>query len=398
VSPSQTTLNDPPRAFSRTSQSNTRAEKNRRLTSLLASIRITTYILLVLENTPSTSSLPGVASPRWELYRVLSEPIRLRLLALAAEEELAVGELAELLGESQPNVSRHAAALKQAGLLVVRRQGTRALMQLAADAARDPVVSDALASGRVLCEADGSRARVPEVVRARDVAAREFFARPGESSVARPAPELGAYIRMLSPILPDTRLAVDAGTGDGGLLDVLSPAYDHVIGVDRSEAQLARARERVALRQFENVSFTLGELDGPEVREAVGVGADAVFAARLLHHAPKPARVVAQLANLCRPGGSVVVLDYAHHDDEAMRDQADLWLGFHPAELEVFATSAGLAGARVTSVPGMLTGKGPDAHLRWQLLVATKPGGATEERRTRLDDEPSKRRKATTHG
>src|SRR5260221_491234 len=63
---------------------------------------------------------------RWELYRVLSEPVRLRLLALAQQEELAIGELAELLGESQPNISRHAAPLKQAGLLAVRKQGTRA--------------------------------------------------------------------------------------------------------------------------------------------------------------------------------------------------------------------------------------------------------------------------------
>jgi DNA-binding transcriptional ArsR family regulator len=303
---------------------------------------------------------------------VLSEPIRLRLLALAAEEELAVGELAELLGESQPNISRHAGALKQAGLLVMRRQGTRTLLQLRGDADDDAVVMDALASGRSLCDADGSRARVADVVRARDAAAREFFARPVESSVLRPAPELGAYIRMLSPILPLTGLALDAGTGDGGLLDVLSPAYARVIAVDHSEAQLARARERVALRQFDNVLFALGELDSPEVRVAVGEGADAVFAARLLHHAPRPALVVAQLADLCRVGGSVVILDYVHHDDEAMRDQADLWLGFRSAELRGFARAAGLDDPRVESVPAVLNGKGPDAHLTWQLLVATK--------------------------
>ena len=157
---------------------------------------------------------------------MLSEPIRLRLLALAADEELAVGELAELLGESQPNISRHAGTLKQAGLLVMRKEGTRTLLQLRADAALDPVVLDALTSGRALCEADGSRARVAEVVRARDTLVREFFARPGESSVARPAPELGAYVRMLSPILPRAGVAVDAGTGDGGLLDVLAPIWD----------------------------------------------------------------------------------------------------------------------------------------------------------------------------
>jgi len=322
---------------------------------------------------------------------VLSEPIRLRLLALAADEELAVGELAELLGESQPNISRHAGTLKQAGLLVMRKEGTRTLLQLRADAALDPVVLDALTSGRALCEADGSRARVAEVVRARDTLVREFFARPGESSVARPAPELGAYVRMLSPILPRAGVAVDAGTGDGGLLDVLAPIYDRVIAVDRSEAQLARARERVALRRFENVVFTLGELDSPEVCAAVGEGADAVFAARLLHHAARPAFVVAQLAKLCHPGGSVVVLDYVHHDYEAMRDQADVWLGFRKSELEGFARAAGLEQPRVQAVPAILNGKGPDAHLTWQVLVARKP-------KTQQTTQDTKRRKAVSHG
>ena len=345
-----------------------------------------------------TASPQATPSPRWELYRVLSEPIRLRLLALAGEEELAVGELADLLGESQPNISRHAAALKQAGLLVVRKQGTRALLQLRTDANRDPVVQDALASGLALCEADGSRARVADVGRARDVAVREFFARPVENSVARPAPELGAYVRMLSPLLPRAGLALDAGTGDGGLLDLLSPAYEKVVAVDRSEAQLARARERVALRKFENVVFALGDLDSTEVRAAAHDGgrggADAVFAARLLHHAPTPALVVAQLANLCRVGGTVVLLDYAHHDDETMREQADLWLGFKPSELKRFAHDAGLCDVRVDAVPSVLNGKGPDAHLSWQVLVATKTSVTFQER----SHTKAERRKAVDHG
>src|SRR4051794_13005869 len=87
---------------------------------------------------------------RWELYRVLAEPVRLRLLALAAAEELAIGELAALLGESQPNVSRHLTPLKQGGLVLVRREGTRGLVRIAEAAAADPVVADALASGRAL--------------------------------------------------------------------------------------------------------------------------------------------------------------------------------------------------------------------------------------------------------
>jgi DNA-binding transcriptional ArsR family regulator/protein-L-isoaspartate O-methyltransferase len=330
---------------------------------------------------------------RWELYRVLSEPVRLRLLALASEEELAIGELAELLGESQPNVSRHAAPLKQAGLLTVRKQGTRALVRLADDVVRDAVVSDALASGRAMCEADGSRARIAELVRARDAVAREFFARPGDGAVdLRGVPsELGAYLSLVAPLMPSRQLAIDAGTGDGGLLDVLAPLFEQVLAVDRALPQLARAKERVATRGYDNVRFALGELDGAEVREAAGSGADVVFAVRVLHHAPRPAQVVRQLADLCRPGGALVVLDYARHDDEAMRAQADLWLGFEPAELRRFARGAGLEGAQASAIPAALCGKGTDAHLPWQMMVARR---ARESSGT----ETPKKRKANGHG
>ena len=127
------------------------------------------------------------SSQRWELYRVLSEPVRLRLLALAAEEELSIGELAELLAESQPNVSRHATALRAAGLLRDRKEGTRTLVRLSPEVVADPVVADALASGKALCERDGSLQRVAQVLRAREAAAHEFFARPGRDAGRRSA-------------------------------------------------------------------------------------------------------------------------------------------------------------------------------------------------------------------
>ncbi|HEY8040368.1 MAG TPA: metalloregulator ArsR/SmtB family transcription factor [Polyangiaceae bacterium] len=314
------------------------------------------------------------SSQRWELYRVLSEPARLRLLALAADEELSIGELAELLQESQPNVSRHAAALRQAGLLRDRREGTRTLVRLAPEAAPDAVVADALASGRALCERDGSLGRVAQVLRAREAAAHEFFARPAKTKVDAVPAEMGAYLAAIAPLLPRRALALDAGTGDGRLLEVLAPVYERVVAVDRSDAQLALARERVAARGFANVTLVQGELEGKELRKAVGAGADAVFASRVLHHAPQPSRVVAQLASLCAPGGALVVVDYARHDDETMRDQADAWLGFEPAELRRFARAAGLEDTRITKIPGPLCGDGPDRHLPWQVMTAKKKG------------------------
>jgi ArsR family transcriptional regulator len=303
---------------------------------------------------------------------VLAEPVRLKLLALAAEEELSIGELAELLAESQPNVSRHAAALRQAALVRDRREGTRTLLRMSHDFARDAVVADALASGRALCEGEGILTRVPEVVRGREAAAHEFFARPTRPRSDAPPSEIGAYLTALAPLLPRRSLAVDAGTGDGRLLEVLAPLYERVVAVDRSDAQVAMARERAAARGFGNVSLLCVELDAKELRRAVGHGADAVFASRVLHHAPQPAKVVVQLASLCAVGGALVVVDYARHDDEAMREQADAWLGFEPAALRRFARAAGLDDVHVTKIPAPLCGDGPDKHLPWQVMIAKR--------------------------
>jgi ArsR family transcriptional regulator len=337
---------------------------------------------------------------RWELYRVLSEPARLRLLALAADEELSIGELAELLEESQPNVSRHAGALRQAGLLMDRREGTRTLVRVAPQAAEDAVVADALASGRALCEKDGSLARVPQVLRAREAAAQEFFSRPGRARVEGTPAELGAYLAALAPLLPRRTLALDAGTGDGRLLDVLAPVYEKVVAVDRSGAQLSRAAERIAARGYDNVTLVEADLDSAELRKALGPGAEAVFASRVLHHAPQPAKVVAQLASLCAPGGALVVVDYVRHDDESMRAQADAWLGFEPAELRRFARAAGFEDARVTKIPGAFCGDGPDKHLPWQVMVAKRAssGSAREGTSPASPERGRNSRKEKGHG
>jgi ArsR family transcriptional regulator len=234
-------------------------------------------------------------------------------------------------------------------------------------------VADALGSGRTLCERDGSLGRIAQVVRAREAAAHEFFERPGRTKVDATPAEFGAYLAAIAPLLPRRSFAIDAGTGDGRLLDVLAPVYQRVLAVDRSEAQLSLARERVQARGYANVTLVRAELDAPELLKPVGAGADAVFAVRLLHHAPQPAQFIAQLASLCARGGSLVVVDYARHDDESMREQADAWLGFEPAALRRFARAAGLEDAHVTKIPPPLCGDGPDKHLPWQVLTCTKP-------------------------
>jgi DNA-binding transcriptional ArsR family regulator len=374
----------------------------------LAFIQMNAYNLFVPPNEdPTTPSLyaPGAAaSSRWELYRLLADPVRPRLLALVSVEELGVGELADLLRESQPKISRHAAALRDAGLVAGRKQGTWMLLRLAHGASEDAVVADAVAAGLTSCHADGTLARVDEVIAARDEATLEFFARGGRPVKTGPPHELGAYLAALAPLLPYRRLAVDVGTGEGPLLEVLAPLFEKVIAVDRSDAQLALAAERVRRRELHNVTLVRSEIDGPEVRTALhealqhphredpagghkprptgrahARGADVVFASRILHHAPIPARALRALVDLARPpsggapGGAVCILDYEAHDDQALREQqADLWLGFEPRELKRLARDAGLIDVTWQRLPAAWQGEGPDRHLAWQLLVGKR--------------------------
>jgi ArsR family transcriptional regulator len=333
--------------------------------------------------------MQAAVDKRWELYRILSEPVRLRLLAAAAAEELSIGELAELLDESQPNVSRHLAPLRKLGLLAERRQGTRVLVRLADAFESDPVLADALVAGRALCEKDGTLARIAPLIKQRDAATREFFARTPEAEAAQRTAlpeELAAYLMAVAPLIPRRELAVDAGTGEGRLLEVLAPLFDRVIAIDREPAQLDRARERARRRGYANVEVVRGDLRSEAVRELVtrdGL-ADAVFASRVLHHAPRPADAMVQLASLTRAGGTVVVLDYDAHDDETMRDQqADVWLGFAPDELARLSRAAGLTDPRVTPIPAAFRGTGPDRHLGWQLFSARRAPRETEERNDR---------------
>lgn len=314
-------------------------------------------------------------SQRWELYRLLAEPRRLRLLGLTSEDELSIGELAELTREAQPNVSKHLKLLREAGLVTVRRQGTRAFARLSPELNGDPVIADAIRSGRGLCAEDGSLRRVAAVIQARDEDSRAFFERYSDDPSAASASRWSAYLTALRTLLPRHDLVVDLGTGDGALVELLAPLFDRVIAVDRSAKQLEAAERRLCSHGYDHVELLRADYDDASVKSRIRElgGADAVFAVRLLHHAPRPQQLVALLASLLRPGGQVIVIDYCAHDDELMRErQADLWLGFERDELLGFAKAAGLVAPEVFVIPAARYGSGPDAHLKWQVLAARR--------------------------
>ncbi len=309
---------------------------------------------------------------RVELFSLFAEAGRLQVLALCAEEELSVGELATLLKESQPQVSRKVAPLRQAGLLAARKEGTRTWLKLVKQAAGDPVVGGAVAEGKRLCLKDGSLARLPGLVARREEQGRQLFEVPAPRESVASSPEHLAHLAALAPLLPARALAVDVGTGDGLLLDVLAPLYQRVIAVERSRARLAKVAERVAARGFHHVSLHPGSYDDAALVERVDAagGADLVFAGRTLHHASRPQGALEAFTRLLKKGGHLVVLDYLPHADETLRAQGDVWLGFAPDELNQMLDAAGLVRRGDFPILSAYHPAGPDAGLEWHAWIA----------------------------
>lgn len=316
---------------------------------------------------------------RADLFRLLGDEDRLRLFALCAEEELTISELAELLTESQPQVSRKLQPLRAAGLLAARRDGTRTYLKANNDSGGDvdgadsAIVLAALEEGRRLCRKDKSLARIPRILREREEGSRAFFdATPVTTTTT--APSLLGFLPLLRPLLGEAALGlcVDVGAGDGALLPLLSPLFSRVFAVDRSPARLAACARLTADAGLDNVRLLEGDAADALVQEAVDRqgGAAVVVVARTLHHAARPGELLAACARLLRPGhGVVVVVDYLPHEDESLRAQGDVWLGFAPDKLAAHLTEAGLTPSSSSSFPapaGL-----PDSHLPWQWMAAT---------------------------
>jgi len=306
---------------------------------------------------------------------VLGDEGRLRLLALCAAEELTVGELALLLDESQPQVTKKSQPLRDADLLAARKDGTRTL--LSTTPTDDVVVRAALDEGRALCTRDGSLARVERVVAQREEGAWKFFAEP-HAHHQHGAHGHGAghvvvdqgLLRMLpmfAPLIAPRALAVDAGAGEGALLPLLAPIFERVIAFDRSAARLARCAERVDARGLHNVRLLEGDVEAAHIVEEIERRgrADFVLMARVLHHVARPAETLAAAARLAKTGAHVVVVEHLPHDDERAREHGAVWLGFTQDRLAGFFEKAGLdVVARV------------DLDAKEQVMVGRKRVGA----------------------
>ncbi len=293
-----------------------------------------------------------VASAHADLFRLLGDEDRLRLLALCDAEELTVGELSTLLRQSQPQVTRKTQPLRDAGLLAERRDGTRILLR--AEAKDNPIVQAALRAGNDLCLAEGRLARIPKIVARREETARRLFADSAAEPTPGPNVSVEPFLPLLSALLPGHHLAVDVGCGDGLLLPLLSPLYDRVIAVDRSAARLARAAARVAQSGLPNVRLREAEVDDSNLVQEIAQtgGADLVTIVRVLQFIARPRDVIATAARFLRQGGYLVVADHVPHKDESLREQGHVWLGFEPEKLRAWLGDAGLEVVACGPLPG----------------------------------------------
>jgi len=283
------------------------------------------------------------------MLRAVGDSTRLRLFLLLREAELTVTELIQILGQSQPRVSRHLKLLVEAGLLQRFKEGSWAFYR-AADRPEVANLGDVLAA---LAAHDGAaleddRRRLAAVREARAATAADFFranATDWERIRSLHAPEKdveSAVVRLMQAGPIDSLL--DAGTGTGRMLELLSPHIRRGIGVDASPEMLAIARDRLERAHLQNCQVRLADVFRlPFPAGTNEQGFDAVVFHQVLHYLDDPQAAVTEAARVLRRGGRVLIVDFAPHGLEFLRDElAHRRLGFADKEVQGWFAASGL--------------------------------------------------------
>lgn len=316
-------------------------------------------------------------SPLSALFQSLADPGRLRILALLRSMELSVGELAQLLGQSQPRVSRHVRILADSGLVFRRKEGSWVFLMLADAARTEPLfaVIDQWASdeGRAQFAADVARL---EAVRAdRAEAAARYFAAHAETwdsirSLHIAESEVEHAIASALGDEPIGRL-VDVGTGTGRMIELFGARADSAIGIDRSSEMLRLARVKLEASGLRGASLRQGDMYALPLADG---SADVVILHQVLHYAQAPAHAIAEAARLLGPGGRLVVIDFAPHEREELRESdAHARLGFAVPTMDAWLGAANLESEKVEHLAG--------GELTVSLWLARKSGGHQRQRR-----------------
>jgi ubiquinone/menaquinone biosynthesis C-methylase UbiE len=304
--------------------------------------------------------------PMVDIFRALADPTRLRIVALLRAMELSVGELAQVLGQSQPRVSRHIRILVDAGLAVRRKEGSWVFLAPAPSVLAVPLFEllDVAETDQGDSGTKADTARLAAVRADRAAAAAQYFAQHADQwdairslHVADCAVE-DAMRRLIGTSIG--RL-VDIGTGTGRMIELFGPLAEHAIGVDRSPEMLRLARAKLdnqsgwELRQGDITALPLGDQS-----------ADTVILHQVLHFIPAPEAALAEAARLLSPGGRLLIADFAPHQREDLRTQdAHARLGFSDSQIAGWFAAAGLSLTDTETLDG--------GELTVKLWLGTRP-------------------------
>lgn len=309
------------------------------------------------------------------LFQALADPTRLRILALLRAMELSVGELAQLLGQSQPRVSRHVRILSESGLVGRRKEGSWVYLQLA-----DPDRTERLfeLSRGLDQEAEqlfaGDAARLDTIRHDRAEAARRYFeARAATWESVRSLHVADAEIEQAIAALLAGRpigALLDIGTGTGRMLELFAPKADSAVGIDRSSEMLRLARVKLEEAGICGASLRQGDMNALPLADRT---ADSIILHQVLRYAQQPGSAIAEAARVLAPGGQLLVIDFAQHDRAELKERdAHLRLGFADDAMRGWFSSAGLQLDRIERLGG-----GELTVILWR---GVKPGTAEKER------------------
>ena len=293
--------------------------------------------------------------PISELFQALADPSRVRILALLRTMELSVGELAQVLCQSQPRVSRHVKILGDAGLLDRHKEGSWVFLALTGEA-RTQSVFDLIdqwldPASREVLAADA--VRLAAVRADRTEAANRYFSNHAEvwdsiRSLHVAESMVETAIQRALGDQPVGRL-LDIGTGTGRMIELLGPEAAQATGVDKSSEMLRLARVKL---EAAGIQSSLRQADMYALPLPDG-SVDSVVIHQVLHYAQNPSAALAEAARVLRPGGRLLVVDFAAHEREDLRTRdSHLRLGFTDDAIAGWFRIAGLELDKTEHLPG----------------------------------------------
>lgn len=275
--------------------------------------------------------------------KALADPLRLRILAAVAKDELTVGEVQEVVASIQSSVSRNLAILREAGFVQDRKEGTSVYFSSRANMPEPARELFKSLETRLddIPEVKKDRARLEETRRRRLQRSQSYFeSLAGDwERIRRSYFDDRLTSLAIEKLLPRDLILADVGCGTGSLTFELARFSRKVIGIDLSQEMLRRARAGAKERELRNVEFRHGDALKLPVASA---SVDATFCIMVLHFLPDPQGAIAGLCRITRPGGSVIVVDLVGHNQKWMREQmAHHWLGFERDSMEKWFYDAG---------------------------------------------------------